>query len=64
MGREQAVNLSVSRFSASGGGCGRLPALARVAKALVLSPDDFGRLIADETRKWGKAVKFAGITAD
>jgi len=28
---------------------------------LVLSPADFGKLIADETEKWGKVVKFAGI---
>src|SRR5262245_14588649 len=28
------------------------------------SPADFGRLIADETEKWGKVVKFAGIKAD
>ena len=25
------------------------------------SPSDFGRLIAEETEKWGKVVKFAGI---
>ena len=25
------------------------------------SPGDFGKLIADETEKWGKVVKFAGI---
>ena len=25
------------------------------------SPADFGKLIADETEKWGKVVKFAGI---
>ena len=25
------------------------------------SPADFGRLIADETEKWGKVVKFANI---
>ena len=25
------------------------------------SPKDFGKLIADETEKWGKVVKFAGI---
>ncbi len=25
------------------------------------SPSDFGKLIADETEKWGKIVKFAGI---
>jgi hypothetical protein len=27
----------------------------------VLSPSDFGKLIADETEKWGKVIKFAGI---
>ena len=25
------------------------------------SPAEFGKLIADETEKWGKVVKFAGI---
>jgi hypothetical protein len=25
------------------------------------SPADFGKLIAEETEKWGKVVKFAGI---
>jgi tripartite-type tricarboxylate transporter receptor subunit TctC len=25
------------------------------------SPGDFGKLIADETDKWGKVIKFAGI---
>jgi tripartite-type tricarboxylate transporter receptor subunit TctC len=28
------------------------------------SPPDFGKLIADETEKWGKVIKFAGIKAD
>jgi tripartite-type tricarboxylate transporter receptor subunit TctC len=28
------------------------------------SPADFGRFIADETEKWGKVVKFAGIKAE
>ena len=28
------------------------------------SPADFGRLIADETDKWGKMVKFAGIKVE
>ena len=27
------------------------------------SPADFGKLIADETEKWGKVVKFAGTQA-
>jgi tripartite-type tricarboxylate transporter receptor subunit TctC len=28
---------------------------------LALSPTDFGKLIAEETERWGKVVKFAGI---
>jgi tripartite-type tricarboxylate transporter receptor subunit TctC len=28
------------------------------------SPAVFGKLIADETEKWGKVVKFAGLKAD
>jgi tripartite-type tricarboxylate transporter receptor subunit TctC len=28
------------------------------------SPADFGRLIADETEKWAKVIKFAGIKVD
>jgi tripartite-type tricarboxylate transporter receptor subunit TctC len=31
---------------------------------LVGSPADFAKLIADETEKWGKVVKFVGIKAD
>src|SRR5215813_4784924 len=29
-----------------------------------MSSGEFGRLIADETEKWGKVIKFAGIKAD
>jgi hypothetical protein len=32
--------------------------------AFALSPADFGKLIADETDKWGKVAKFAGIKAE
>jgi tripartite-type tricarboxylate transporter receptor subunit TctC len=28
---------------------------------MIGSPADFGRLIAEETEKWGKVVKFAGL---
>ena len=28
------------------------------------SPADFRKLIAEDTEKWAKVVKFAGITAD
>lgn len=29
-----------------------------------MMPADFGKFIADETEKWGKVVKFAGLKAD
>jgi hypothetical protein len=32
--------------------------------ALAGSPGEFGKLIADDTEKWGKVVKFTGIKAD
>ena len=31
------------------------------ASLLPGSPADFGKLIADETDKWGKVIRFAGI---
>jgi len=34
------------------------------ASLLAGSPADFGKLIADETEKWGRVVKFAGIRAE
>ena len=32
--------------------------------ALTGSPSDFGKLFVEETEKWGKVVKFAGVKAD
>jgi tripartite-type tricarboxylate transporter receptor subunit TctC len=32
--------------------------------ALAGSPAEFGRFVADETEKWGKVLKFAGIKAE
>jgi tripartite-type tricarboxylate transporter receptor subunit TctC len=29
-----------------------------------MTPEEFGKFIADETEKWGKVIKFAGIKAD
>jgi hypothetical protein len=29
-----------------------------------LSPADFGKLIAEETKKWGKVIRTTGIKAD
>jgi tripartite-type tricarboxylate transporter receptor subunit TctC len=34
------------------------------ATLLVGSPADFGKLVADETEKWAKVVKFSGAKAD
>ncbi|MFL6305731.1 MAG: Bug family tripartite tricarboxylate transporter substrate binding protein [Candidatus Sulfotelmatobacter sp.] len=31
---------------------------------LAMSPADFGKLFDEETEKWGKVIKFAGITPD
>jgi hypothetical protein len=28
------------------------------------SPSDFGKFLADETEKWAKVIKFAGIKAE
>ena len=37
---------------------------SRPGTPLVGSPAEFGKLIADETEKWGKVVKFTGIKAE
>ena len=34
------------------------------ATVLAGSPEDFGKLIAEETEKWAKVVKFVGIKAE
>jgi len=34
------------------------------AEPMPMTPAEFGKLIADETEKWGKVVKFAGIKAE
>jgi hypothetical protein len=31
---------------------------------LALSPTDFGKLIADDTEKWGKVIRAANIKAE
>jgi hypothetical protein len=28
------------------------------------SPADFGKLVSDETEKWAKVIKFAGIKSE
>jgi tripartite-type tricarboxylate transporter receptor subunit TctC len=41
---------------------------ARIAELgsvpMTMTPPDFGTLIAEETEKWGKVVKFAGLKAE
>jgi tripartite-type tricarboxylate transporter receptor subunit TctC len=32
--------------------------------AMPMSPEEFGKLVADETEKWAKVVKFAGISVE
>jgi hypothetical protein len=34
------------------------------SRVLPGSPGDFGKLITEDTEKWAKVVKFAGIKAD
>jgi tripartite-type tricarboxylate transporter receptor subunit TctC len=31
---------------------------------LALSPTEYGKLLVEETKKWAKVVKFAGITPE
>jgi hypothetical protein len=40
------------------------PAGVRRGLAFPFSPADFRKLIADQTEKWAKVIKFAGIKAD
>jgi tripartite-type tricarboxylate transporter receptor subunit TctC len=41
---------------------------ARIAELggvpMPMSPAEFGKLVADETEKWSKVVKFAGISVE
>lgn len=52
------LNRSVNEFLADAAAQKRLKDLG--ASTLPGSPQDFGKLLADETEKWGKVVKFAG----
>jgi len=36
-------------------------ALALGAEPMPMAPADFGKFMSDETEKWGKVVKFAGM---
>ena len=56
------LNAAINAALADGEIKSRLAALGGMV--MPGSPADFGRLIADETAKWAKVVKFAGIQAE
>jgi tripartite-type tricarboxylate transporter receptor subunit TctC len=58
----ERLNAEINAALADPGHRARLADLG--ATALPGSPADFGRLIAEETEKWGKVVTFSGATAD
>ncbi len=57
-----ALNKEVNATLADPKSKGRFAELG--ASLLPGSPADFGKLVADETEKWGKVVKFSGAKAD
>jgi hypothetical protein len=38
--------------------------LAKLGGSVLAGSPDFGKLLAEETEKWGKVVKFSGAKAD
>jgi hypothetical protein len=54
------VNIGVYLWSAPSGGVARYPHRGRFFLLGYETPADFGKLIAEETEKWGKGVKFSG----
>jgi tripartite-type tricarboxylate transporter receptor subunit TctC len=55
----EKLNKEISAVIADPGFAARLAALGNVP--MPMTPADFGKFIADETEKWAKVVKFAGI---
>jgi tripartite-type tricarboxylate transporter receptor subunit TctC len=54
----ERINAAVNAILADPASQARFTELG--ASLLPGSPADFGKLLADETEKWGKVVKFAG----
>ena len=64
-GPKEPVMLDARRRSAMGPGGGRWSFLADLGEnPFPGSPAEFGKLIADETEKWGKVIRAAGIKAE
>jgi tripartite-type tricarboxylate transporter receptor subunit TctC len=58
----ERLNKEINAILAEPGAKARLADLG--GTALVGSPADFGKFIADETEKWAKVIKFAGAKAE
>jgi tripartite-type tricarboxylate transporter receptor subunit TctC len=58
----QKLNTEINAALADPGLQARLARLG--GAALVLSPSQFGKLIADETEKWAKVIRAVGIKAE
>jgi tripartite-type tricarboxylate transporter receptor subunit TctC len=58
----EQLNKEINAVLADGENKSRLAGMGSVA--LSGSPADFGKLLAEETEKWGKVVKFAGAKAE
>ena len=58
----ERLNSAVNAILADPAAKSRLTELG--AALLPGSPDNFGKFVADETDKWGKVIKFAGIKAE
>ena len=56
LNKETNAGLADSKLRARFADLGALP--------MPMTPAEFGKLVADETEKWGKVVKFAGIKAE
>jgi len=55
----EKLNKEISAVIADPAFAARLAALGNVP--MPMTPADFGKFVADETEKWAKVVKFAGI---
>jgi hypothetical protein len=53
-----------SSFATGTAGLAPCPVAELGGTALPLSPADFGKLMADETEKWGRVIRAANIKAE